>query len=35
MLHLDPDRETPGRQVVRHFGQSLVTARNGHTGGEA
>jgi rubrerythrin len=25
-LHLDPDQETPGRRVVRHFGQSLVTA---------
>jgi len=23
---LDPDQETPGRQVVRHIGQSLVTA---------
>ncbi len=25
-LGLDPDRETPGRQVVRHIGQSLVKA---------
>jgi rubrerythrin len=25
-LHLNPDQETPGRQVVRHIGQSLVTA---------
>jgi rubrerythrin len=25
-LKLDPDAETPGRQVVRHIGQSLVTA---------
>lgn len=25
-LKLDPDQETPGRQVVRHIGQSLVTA---------
>jgi hypothetical protein len=25
-FHLDPDQETPGRQVVRHFGQALVTA---------
>lgn len=25
-LGLDPDRETPGRQVVRHIGKSLVKA---------
>jgi hypothetical protein len=25
-LSLDPDAETPGRQVVRHIGQSLVKA---------
>src|SRR3954471_6323374 len=25
-LGLDPDRETPGRQVVRHIGQALVKA---------
>ncbi|HVG03949.1 MAG TPA: hypothetical protein VM937_03320 [Burkholderiaceae bacterium] len=25
-LELDPDTETPGRQVVRHIGQSLVKA---------
>jgi len=25
-LRLDPDRETPGRQVVRHIGKSLVKA---------
>ena len=25
-LQLDPDRETPGRQVVRHIGKSLVKA---------
>jgi len=25
-LHLNPEQETPGRQVVRHIGQSLVTA---------
>ena len=25
-LTLDPDQETPGRQVVRHIGQCLVTA---------
>jgi rubrerythrin len=25
-LGLDPETETPGRQVVRHIGQSLVTA---------
>jgi len=25
-LKLNPDQETPGRQVVRHIGQSLVTA---------
>jgi hypothetical protein len=25
-LTLDPDRDTPGRQVVRHIGKSLVTA---------
>jgi len=25
-LQLNPDQETPGRQVVRHLGQSLVTA---------
>jgi rubrerythrin len=25
-LGLDPDAETPGRQVVRHIGESLVTA---------
>jgi hypothetical protein len=25
-LGLDPDRETPGRQVVRHIGKSLVMA---------
>jgi rubrerythrin len=25
-LDLDPDQETPGRQVVHHFGQSLVAA---------
>src|SRR5512145_2083807 len=25
-LHLDPDAETPGRQVVRHIGESLVQA---------
>jgi hypothetical protein len=25
-LQLNPDQETPGRQVVRHIGQSLVTA---------
>jgi rubrerythrin len=25
-LDLDPDRETPGRQIVRHIGKSLVKA---------
>ena len=25
-LKLNPDQETPGRQVVRHLGQELVTA---------
>jgi hypothetical protein len=25
-LNLDPQQETPGRQVVRHIGQSLMTA---------
>jgi len=25
-MSLDPDRDTPGRQVVRHIGKSLVTA---------
>src|SRR5580765_7815637 len=25
-LGLDPERETPGRQVVRHIGESLVQA---------
>ena len=25
-LNLDPEQETPGRLVVRHIGQSLVTA---------
>lgn len=27
-LGLDPDKETPGREIVRHIGQSLVKAMN-------
>jgi rubrerythrin len=32
-LGLDPDRETPGRQVVRHIGKSLVKAMQLALGG--
>jgi len=32
-LGLDPDRETPGRQVVRHIGKSLVKAMQLAQGG--